>query len=99
LSSRNSYLTAEELALAPLIYENLMEVSNRVLQGERDFRDLEKSAIEILKAAGLHPEYFSICNAENLKAAQQEDNHLVILAATKLSICRLIDNIRFTLPQ
>ncbi len=99
LSSRNSYLTAEEMEIAPLIQTNLKEVSERIQQGESDFHDLEKNAFKKLLAAGMRPEYFAICNAENLKPAQQDDSNLVILAACKLGACRLIDNIRFSLPK
>lgn len=94
LSSRNSYLTADERQHAPRLYQALMHAKARIEQGARDFHSLENDALMGLQQGGLRPEYVSVCRADNLAPAGPEDTDLVILAAAWLGKARLIDNVR-----
>ncbi|PPC79115.1 pantoate--beta-alanine ligase [Pokkaliibacter plantistimulans] len=97
LSSRNGYLTSSELQTAPLLYQTLQGIEQRITAGEVDFRQLEAEAKQQLDELGLRPDYFNICNQATLELAEPDDKHLVILAASYLGKARLIDNIRIQL--
>ncbi|GAA0795516.1 pantoate--beta-alanine ligase [Marinobacterium sediminicola] len=92
LSSRNGYLTPEELALAPLLQRTLQQTATAIRNGAQDFSALEDSAQSSLEAAGFRRDYFRILNRDTLKPALPEDDK-VILAAAFLGRARLIDNI------
>lgn len=98
LSSRNSYLTADERRHAPRLYQALMHAKARIEQGARDFRALENDALMGLRQSGFRPDYVSVRRADNLAPAGPEDTDLVILAAAWLGKARLIDNVRVALP-
>ena len=97
LSSRNGYLTQTELATAPTLYKTLMETKQQLVEGKRDFAQLENQAKQSLAAAGFVPDYFSIRRQEDLSEPESGDTALVILAAAKLGKARLIDNLQVTL--
>ena len=97
LSSRNSYLSDEERAVAPLLYETLTSASSELQNGRRDFEELETSAIAGLSDSGFDVDYFSIRRAQNLEGPDRDCDDLVILVAAKLGGTRLIDNIVVTI--
>ena len=97
LSSRNSYLSDEERAVAPLLYETLTSASSELQNGRRDFEELETSAIAGLSDSGFDVDYFSIRRAQNLEVPDRDCDDLVILVAAKLGGTRLIDNIVVTI--
>jgi pantoate--beta-alanine ligase len=97
MSSRNGYLTAEQKAIAPLLYQALCQAKAAILTAEQSYADIEQAALTYLTKAGFQPDYFSICRAEDLQAASPTDQNLVILAAAKLGKTRLIDNLVFSL--
>lgn len=93
LSSRNSYLTAEERALAPALYRAL-ERAGESLQAGASVAEVEQSGAAALRAAGLKTEYFSVRRAADLGSPGKRDADLVVLAAAYLGRARLIDNLR-----
>jgi pantoate--beta-alanine ligase len=97
MSSRNIYLTDEELKQAPLLFQNLTSTADKLKQGDKNFSQLENAARSSLESVGFTPDYFSICHAETLKPASENDKRLVILAAAFLGKTRLIDNLRLSL--
>ena len=97
LSSRNSYLSEEERATAPLLYETLTNARGALQSGRRDFENLEASAIAQLSSAGFDVDYFSVRRAQNLEVPDRSRDDLVVLAAAKLGRARLIDNIVVTI--
>lgn len=92
-SSRNSYLTADERARAPVLHQTMAAIGQRLAQGETDHAGLEEEARQALMAAGFRPDYFTITNSLTLKPAQPQDTELTILAAAFLGTTRLIDNL------
>jgi pantoate--beta-alanine ligase len=94
LSSRNGYLTPEQKALAPLLYQTIKSIGEAIAAGEQDFKRLTQAGKQQLQEAGFQLDYLAIANAASLRAATKEDSHLVILVAAYLGSTRLIDNLR-----
>ena len=99
LSSRNGYLSAEQLALAPALYQSLESVAHALKRGSRDYAALIEQAQALQTQAGLKPEYLEIRNAITLQPAAIDERYIVILAAARLEQTRLIDNLVVELAQ
>jgi len=97
MSSRNQYLTDEDRAVAPLLYEVVAEVGAALQNGKRDFEDLEKTAIGHLEKAGFSIDYFAVRRAQNLAPPDRDCDELVVIAAVHLGAARLIDTIVVTI--
>lgn len=97
MSSRNSYLNAEERARAPLINALLRAAADKLATGQHALIAIETAAMAELAAAGFRPEYFSVRRAEDLAAPQPGDHRLQVLVAAWLGSARLIDNLRVEL--
>lgn len=97
LSSRNGYLSSEERAEAPFLYQTLNYVAEQTRAGHADLEALEQDAMNRLAARGWKPDYVSIRKRMNLRAPSREEvlagEQLVVLAAAKLGNTRLIDNL------
>lgn len=92
-SSRNSYLSKTDRIFAPRLYEELLNLKNLVLNGEKDYKLLEKRAMENLKMEGLSPDYVAVRDGENLEIPSYDTDFLVVLGAAWISNARLIDNV------
>ncbi len=92
-SSRNAYLDENERRAAPALYDCLSAIAERLLGGNRDFRALEKVAIESLADAGFEPEYVAVRRAADLGDPGEDCLEFVILGAARLGQARLIDNL------
>ena len=92
MSSRNGYLTREERARAPALYQTLLRAGERLRAGVA-IAEVERLAAEEIAAAGLGPDYCSVRRAGDLALAGSEDRELVVLAAARLGRARLIDNL------
>ena len=97
MSSRNAYLSDEERALAPALYETLSSVGQELQSGQRNFEDLEATALKRLADAGFNIDYLSIRRALNLEIPDRDCDDLVVLVAAHLGSARLIDNIVVTI--
>jgi len=95
MSSRNGYLTAEERARAPALYQTLIRCGERLVAGQA-IAEVERQASEELAAAGFGPDYVSVRRAADLGTPGEGDPELVVLAAARLGRARLIDNLRVT---
>ncbi len=98
LSSRNGYLSAEELALAPALHKALQEVAIAVQQGNDFVTTLEQTQ-QRLNKQGFKVDYLSLCRESDLKPATADDDQLVVLIAAFLGSARLIDNLPFPLNR
>jgi len=96
LSSRNGYLTEEELKVAPALSQNIQWLAN-ALKTNNDFIGLAKTAASYINNAGLKTDYIHVCHAKTLQPASEDDTEIVILAAAYCGKARLIDNLRFSL--
>ncbi|MBU2428920.1 MAG: pantoate--beta-alanine ligase, partial [Gammaproteobacteria bacterium] len=93
LSSRNGFLTTEQRATAPLIYQQLQWLQQQIIDGFADFRALEQQVATTLQQAGFRPDYVHICDRQSLDLADSNHKPLVILLAAFLGSTRLIDNL------
>jgi pantoate--beta-alanine ligase len=93
LSSRNGYLSDEQRAVAPTLYQTLNQVAEALRTGTSDHYALLVDAAARLQAAGFVPDYLEIRNPLTLQPASNADRQLVILAAARLGVTRLIDNL------
>ena len=98
LSSRNGYLSANELALAPAIFKALQDVARAIQQGN-DFASTLEQTQQRLNQQGFKVDYLALCREHDLKPATADDEQLVVLVAAYLGSARLIDNLPFSLNQ
>lgn len=98
LSSRNGYLSAEELDLAPMLYKSLQDVAEAIQQGN-DFDSTLEQTQERLSKQGFKVDYLALCRESDLKPATTDDTKLVVLVAAFLGSARLIDNLPFPLNR
>ena len=94
MSSRNTYLSAAERAVAPQLYQTLLDVRDILLHGEQDIAAVEQVAMEQLRAVGFQPQYVSVRRRADLGVPGNENDVRVVLAAAMLGTTRLIDNVK-----
>lgn len=97
MSSRNGYLSPEELQIAPALYQTLCKAKHEIQAADKPYRIIEQESAGFLQKTGFQVDYFTICRSSDLLAATPADKDLVVLAAAKLGKTRLIDNIIVTL--
>jgi len=97
LSSRNMYLSSEERAEAPALFQALNFVAGEMRAGHLDTFSVERDAMAQLAQRGWKPDYISIRKRIDLQPPSAGDlaqgTPLVVLAAAKLGTTRLIDNL------
>ena len=93
LSSRNGYLSPQERVIAPQLYQMLCWVRDELIAGRRDFASLQTDAMMKLNQQGWQTDYIEIRDAKTLEKANENHHDIVILAASRLSNTRLIDNL------
>lgn len=92
LSSRNGYLTPEQLKKASSLYAVLKNMASALAAGNTHFHELTHTARARLAEQGFAPEYVEIRNLD-LSAASLNAKSWVILIAARLGKARLIDNL------
>jgi pantoate--beta-alanine ligase len=97
MSSRNNYLTAEEISRAAQLYATLKQCRNQILDKMQSIQQIEAAGSRTLENSGFRPDYISIRRQRDLGIPQPGDRELVILAAAWLGKARLIDNLELSL--
>jgi len=97
MSSRNGYLSAGERAIAPQLYQTLLDVRDLLGHGEHDIAAVEQAAMEQLRAAGFQPQYVSVRRYADLGVPENENDARMVLAAAMLGTTRLIDNVKVSI--
>ena len=97
LSSRNRYLTGEEIQKASLLQQTLQKISGALKEGKDEPSSLLQQGKDYLNNQGLKVDYLELANRNTLEAPKDEDKKLVILAAVYLGKSRLIDNLEIDL--
>ena len=97
LSSRNQYLNEAERSEAAFLYRALQEMRQAILQGERNFEQLQQRVVETLVARGWRVDYLAVRTQSDLQPASHAQRELVLLAAARLGNTRLLDNIEVCL--
>ena len=97
LSSRNMYLSEAERAEAPALFRGLNFVAEEIRAGHLDTFELERRVMADLNQRGWKPDYISVRKRIDLQPPSAGDlaqgTPLVVLAAAKLGVTRLIDNL------
>jgi pantoate--beta-alanine ligase len=93
MSSRNLRLTAEQRAIAPIIFQTLSSAKEALLAESP--QTVSAAAMKALNVPGIVPEYFEIVDGKTLRTINEMDEHTVVVACTavKLGEVRLIDNL------
>jgi len=94
MSSRNSYLSAEERQAALVLSRSLMEARKAFNDGERNakrVKELMSNLIKVEPCARI--DYVAIVDPESLRPIQTIDRSAVVLVAAWIGNTRLIDNI------
>ena len=99
MSSRNRYLSETERAEAPRLYQALQEMARQLQQG-RSRDDIEAQAVRTLAERGWKVDYMALRRQSDLLEPTDEQiqagEPLVALAAAKLGVTRLIDNLEMS---
>ncbi|MDQ7016609.1 MAG: pantoate--beta-alanine ligase, partial [Gammaproteobacteria bacterium] len=95
MSSRNGYLSSDERARAPLLYQQLTRLAMTLLKCEVDRETALQQTVDALNEAGLRVEYLAVCSAADLSEVALGSDPLswVLLVAVQLGKTRLIDNL------
>ena len=97
LSSRNSYLSAEEREAAPVVYRALRAGAARILAGERDPAAVRTLMSQIIEAEPLaRLDYAEVVDADSFRVPDPLTGNLRLLAAVRFGRARLIDNVGVT---
>lgn len=92
LSSRNSYLTADERRAAVALSRALRAVEQAWRGGQADPVALERRGREVLSAPGVVPEHVAFVG-EDLRPVSRVDARTVVVLAARVGRTRLIDNV------
>ncbi len=91
-SSRNAYLTEQERAVAPVIYEALSKAAESIHAGTNPEEAVVR-ARQTIATRGLRVDYVVARNAETLAPLKEAGEPVRLLAAAWLGDTRLIDNL------
>jgi pantoate--beta-alanine ligase len=94
LSSRNSYLTPDQRAAAPVLHRALQAVSARYAAGERDGEALRATLRAVLAAEPLASvDYVSVADPDTLRELDTVATGALASLAVRFGSTRLIDNL------
>ncbi len=99
LSSRNSYLTAEQRKIAPGLHNVMNSIAEKLIAGNRELQEIIAIAEQELNEKGFRADDIQIRDADTLQELTEISKRAVILAAAWLGQARLIDNQSVTLAQ
>lgn len=92
LSSRNGYLSEQQRAIAPTIYQLLKQAEQQLHEGQSLSQVLANISTELTQA-GFVVDYVE-ARQPNLQPIEEFDRDLVLFVAAKLGTTRLIDNLQ-----
>lgn len=96
LSSRNSYLSAENKRVASEIYASLLKIKDSLYENNDDIAQSIQLEIDSLNSIGFEVEYLELRTLTNLEVCneyQPGKDKYILLIASKLGNTRLIDNL------
>ncbi|EKL9595277.1 pantoate--beta-alanine ligase [Salmonella enterica subsp. enterica serovar Kentucky] len=99
LSSRNSYLTAEQRKIAPGLHNVMNSIAEKLIAGNRELQEVIAIAEQELNDKCFRADDIQIRDADTLQELTETSKRAVILAAAWLGQARLIDNQSVTLAQ
>ena len=92
LSSRNGYLSEQQRAIAPTIYQLLKQAEQQLHEGQALAQVLENISSQLTQS-GFVVDYVE-ARQINLQPIAQFDRNVVLFVAAKLGTTRLIDNLQ-----
>jgi pantoate--beta-alanine ligase len=97
MSSRNSYLSPEERAKAPVLHRALRAAEEAITHGIHSVPDLEKLMNKVVaEVDGVVVDYLAVIDPATFEAPADFQRDLLIAGAVRVGRTRLIDNIRLT---
>ncbi|EKJ6067183.1 pantoate--beta-alanine ligase, partial [Salmonella enterica] len=90
LSSRNSYLTAEQRKIAPGLHNVMNSIAEKLIAGNRELQEIIAIAEQELNEKGFRADDIQIRDADTLQELTETSKRAVILAAAWLGQARLI---------
>lgn len=95
MSSRNSYLTPEERAVAPVLHRALRAGEDALRHDVEDVASVERLMQRVVEdAGGVAIDYLVLVDPETFEPPVDFDRDLLVAGAVKIGRTRLIDNIR-----
>jgi pantoate--beta-alanine ligase len=95
MSSRNSYLSADERRISTVMYRSLISAEHLIRSGTKEPDALkERMRALLLGEKGISIDYIEIADPDTLNPITTVAGNIVILVAVRLGSTRLIDNIR-----
>jgi pantoate--beta-alanine ligase len=92
MSSRNVYLSPQERAAAPVLFQAMKQCAQRLRTGD-DVQAVMAGGLEMISNAGFAVDYLEVRHAETLApVASSAERPLRILVAARIGKTRLIDN-------
>jgi pantoate--beta-alanine ligase len=96
MSSRNAYLTPEERAQAPVLYQALSRLRAAARAGEREAAVLRELAARHIAGAPLaRLESLDLVDARTLVPLERLAGEVLVLVVCRFGAARLIDNVQF----
>lgn len=92
MSSRNSYLSAEERKLAPVLHRALRAGEGALLHDVEDVETVERLMHRTCEGAEI--DYLALVDPETFERPADFDRDLLVAGAVRIGKTRLIDNIR-----
>ena len=96
MSSRNSYLSADQRQQAVCLYQALLEARKQFESGEVRARNyIETMSLRIRQESDAVPDYISLVDPDTLRDLDEVGNKALAVLAVRIGKTRLIDNMRF----
>src|ERR1051325_1056262 len=95
MSSRNSYLSADERGKAPLLHRALRAGEEAITHGIREVAGIEKLMRRVAEEeGGVDVDYLAVVDPLTFEAPADFDRDVLVAGAVRVGRTRLIDNIR-----
>ncbi|HKR63493.1 MAG TPA: pantoate--beta-alanine ligase, partial [Thermoanaerobaculia bacterium] len=95
MSSRNSYLSADERKKAPVLHRALRAAEEAITHGVHSTPDLERLMHKVVaEEDGVDVDYLVVIDPETFEAPRDFRREVLLAGAVKVGRTRLIDNIR-----
>ena len=93
MSSRNAYLTPDQRAVAPKLYEALQRIRHNISSAGAPVSEAIEQGIAALTQVGFKVDYLELRETDTLETMETLDGEARLLVAAWLGTTRLIDNI------
>lgn len=100
MSSRNVRLSAEERAVAAILYASLQEGREAIQRGITNASAVQKAMASVIEQEPLlTTDYLAVCDPRTLEPLAHITSRAVLLGAVRIGSVRLIDNLVVSVPR